>query len=182
MSKHAARRSAAGAPGRMWPLVVAILVPLLLAACDDKKAAQQPAPPPPSVGVTPAAVKGVSQAYDFVGRIKAVTTVQLRAPVEGFLKKVLFREGDDVKTGQLLYQIEKDQLQAQVDQAKANVAAAQATEANAQLQYNRSLELVKNQNVPHATADQNRANLASPKATVLQAQGSLTQAMENISH
>ena len=81
----------------------------------------------------PAAVKGVSQAYNFVGRIKAIDTVQLRARVEGFLEKVLFREGDDVKSGQLLYQIEKDQLQAQVDQAKANVAAAQATEVNAQL-------------------------------------------------
>lgn len=182
MSKHAARRSAAGAPARMWPLVVAILLPLLLAACDDKKAAQQPAPPPPSVGVTPAAVKGVSQAYDFVGRIKAVNTVQLRARVEGFLEKVLFREGDDVKTGQLLYQIEKAQLQAQVDQAKANVAAAQATEVNAQLQYNRSLELVKNQNVPQATVDQNRANLESAKAAVLQTQAALTQALVNLSY
>jgi membrane fusion protein, multidrug efflux system len=182
MSMHAARRSGAGTPARMRLLVVAILVPLLLAACDGKKAAPPPAPPPSSVGVTPATVKGVSQAYDFVGRIKAVDTVQLRARVEGFLEKVLFREGDDVKTGQLLYQIEKAQLQAQVDQAKANVAAAQATEVNAQLQYNRSLELVKNQNVPVATVDQNRANLESAKATVLQTQAALTQALVNLSY
>src|SRR6202043_2768766 len=160
----------------------AILVPLLLAACDEKKAAQAPPPPPPSVGVTPATVKGVSQGYNFVGRIKAIDIVQLRARVEGFLEKVLFREGDDVKAGQLLYQIEKDQLQAQVDQAKANVAAAQATELNAQLQYNRSLELVKNQNVPVATLDQNRANLDSAKATVLQTQAALTQALINLSY
>src|SRR5258708_39331183 len=118
MSKHAARRSAAGAPARMRPLVVAMLVPLLLAACDEKKAAQQPAPPPPSVGVTPAAVKGVSQAYNFVGRIKAIDTVQLRARVDGFLEKVLFREGDDVKTGQLLYQMGKDEPQAHADEAQ----------------------------------------------------------------
>jgi membrane fusion protein (multidrug efflux system) len=163
-------------------LAVAILAPLLLAACEEKKAAQAPPPPPPSVGVVPAAVKGVSQAYNFVGRIKAIDIVQLRARVEGFLEKVLFREGDDVNTGQLLYQIEKDQLQAQVDQAKANVAAAQATEVNAQLQYNRSLELVKNQNIPVATVDQNRANLDSAKATVLQTQAALTQALINLSY
>jgi len=181
MPMRAARLTGASGPARMRLLAAALLAPLLLAACDEKKSAQQAAPPP-SVGVTPAAVKGVSQAYDFVGRIKAVNTVQLRARVEGFLEKVLFREGDDVKTGQLLYQIEKAQLQAQVDQAKANVAAAQATEVNAQLQYNRSLELVKNQNVPQATVDQNRANLESAKASVLQTRAALTQALVNLSY
>src|SRR5260221_1993630 len=160
---------------------VAILVSLLLAGCGEKKAAPAPAPPP-SVGLTPAAVKGVSQSYGFVGRIKAIETVQLRARVEGFLDKVLFREGDDVKNGQLLYQIEKDQFQALVDEAQANLAAAQAKTVNAQLQYNRSLELVKNQNIPQATVDQNRANLQSAQAAVLQTQAALTQARVNLSY
>lgn len=161
-------------------LFAALLVAPLLAACDEK-AAQTP-PPAPAVGVAPAAIKGVAQAYNFVGRIKAVNTVQLRARVEGFLEKVLFREGDDVKAGQLLYQIEKDQLRAQVDQAKANVAAAQATELNAQLQFDRSLALAKNQNVSQATVDQNRANLDSAKASVLQTQAALTQVLVNLSY
>jgi len=165
---------------RMTALALLLVAPLL-AGCEEKKAAQAP-PPAPAVGVASAAIKGVAQAYNFVGRIKAVNTVQLRARVEGFLEKVLFREGDDVQTGQLLYQIEKDQLQAQVDQAKANVAAAEATELNAQLQYNRSLELVKNQNIPQATVDQNRANLDSAKATVLQTQAVLSQAQVNLSY
>jgi membrane fusion protein, multidrug efflux system len=182
MPRLAARYSGAIAPAGMRLLAVAVLMPLLIVGCDEKKAAQAPPPPPPSVGVTPAAVKGVSQAYNFVGRIKATDTVQLRARVEGFLQKVLFREGDDVKSGQLLYQIEKDQFQAQVDQAKANVAAAQATEVNAQLQYNRALELVKNQNIPQATVDQNRAGLDSAKAGVLQTQAALTQALVNLSY
>jgi membrane fusion protein (multidrug efflux system) len=182
MSMRAAFPCSAMAPARARLIAVALAVPLLLAGCDAKKTAQAPAPPPPSVGVVPAAVKGVSEAYNFVGRIKAIYTVQLRARVEGFLEKVLFREGDDVKTGQLLYQIEKDQLQAQVEQAKANVAAAQATEVNAQLQFNRSLELVKNQNIPVATVDQNRANLDGAKASVLQTQAALDQAKINFSY
>jgi membrane fusion protein (multidrug efflux system) len=168
------------APPRIAALV--LLMAALLAACDEKKTAQAPPPPAPAVGVAAAAIKGVAQSYNFVGRVKAINIVQLRARVEGFLEKVLFREGDDVQTGQLLYQIEKDQLQAQVDQAKANVAAAQATELNAQLQYNRSLELVKNQNIPQATVDQNRANLDGAKATVLQTQAALTQAEVNLSY
>jgi membrane fusion protein (multidrug efflux system) len=180
MSSYAAGPLFAARP-RMTALALLLLAPLL-AACDEKKAAEAPPPPAPAVGVASAAIKGVAQAYNFVGRIKAVNTVQLRARVEGFLEKVLFREGDDVQTGQLLYQIEKAQLQAQVDQAQANVAAAEATELNAQLQYNRSLELVRNQNVSQATVDQNRANLDSAKATVLQNQAVLTQAQVNLSY
>ena len=182
MSTRAAFPTGAVSPARARLIAVAIAVPLLLAGCGEKQTAQAPPPPPPSVGVVPAAVKGVSQAYDFVGRIKAIDTVQLRARVEGFLEKVLFREGDDVKAGQLLYQIEKDQFQAQVEQAKANVAAAQATELNAQLQYDRSLALVKNQNIPQATVDQNRANLDSAKASILQTQAALDQAQINLSY
>ena len=71
-------------------------------------------------------MKGVSQSFEFVGRVKAIEKVDLRARVEGFLEKVLFREGQDVKAGELLYQIEKVQFQAAVDQAKANLAVAEA--------------------------------------------------------
>jgi membrane fusion protein (multidrug efflux system) len=183
MVMRAAGRALPVLPARPWLLAAALLAPLLIAACDEKKAAQAPAAPPaPSVGVVPAAVRGVAQGYNFVGRVKAIDIVQLRARVEGFLEKRLFREGDDVKAGQLLYQIEKDQLQAQVEQAKANVASAQATVVNAQLQYNRSLELVKNQNIPQATVDQNRANLDSAKAAVMQTQAALDQANINLSY
>ena len=116
---------------------------LALAACDEHKPAAQAPPPKPAVGVRPAAMKGVSQSFEFVGHIKAIDKVDLRARVEGFLEKVLFREGQDVKAGDLLYQIEKVQFQAQVDQAKANVASAEAEATNAQLQYGRQLELVE---------------------------------------
>ena len=105
---------------------------LALAACDEHKQAAAP-PPKPAVGVRPAAMKGVSQSFEFVGRIKAIEKVEVRARVEGFLEKVLFREGQDVKAGDLLYQIEKVQFQAQVDQAKANLASAEAEATNAQL-------------------------------------------------
>ena len=153
---------------------------LALAGCEEKKTPVPP--PPPSVGVQPAVMKGISRSYEFVGRIKAIDIVDLRARVEGFLDKVLFREGQDVKTGDLLYQIEKVQYQAQVDQAQANLVAAQAKAVNAQLQYNRSLELVRNQNVPQATVDQNKANLDSAKAEILQDQAALTQAQVNLSY
>jgi len=161
---------------------VAAALLALLTGCGRTQQAAAPAPPPPAVGVQPVQMKGVARSYAFVGRIKATNTVQLRARVEGFLEKVLFTEGQDVKAGELLYQIEKTQYQASVDQASANLAAAQAQELNAQLQFNRSAQLIKNQSVAQATLDQNRANLESAKATVLQAQAALKVAQENLGY
>ncbi len=152
-----------------------------LAGCRETQQAAAPAPPP-GVGVQLAQMKGVTPSFAFVGRIKAVNTVQLRARVEGFLEKVLFTEGQRVKTGDLLFQIEKTQYQAAVEQANANLAAAQAQELNAQLQFNRSSDLVKTQAISQATVDQNRAALDSAKASVLQNKAALSVAQENLSY
>src|SRR5262249_51738743 len=105
-----------------------------------------------------------------------------RARVEGFLDKRLFREGQDVRTDDLLYQIEKAPYQAQVDQAKANLAAAQATALNAELQYKRVTELAMKQFTPQATVDQDRAAMDSGRAQVMQAEAALTEAEINLGY
>jgi membrane fusion protein (multidrug efflux system) len=153
-----------------------------LAACDRRSEAQAPAPPPPAVGVQAAMLKGVSRSAEFVGRLKAIETVQLRARVEGFLDKVAFTEGDEVKPGQLLYQIETVQYQAQLEQAKSNLAAARAQALNAELQYNRVAELVKRQNISQATVDQDKANLDAARASVLQNEAAVTLAQTNLGY
>ena len=95
---------------------------------------------------------------------------------------MLFKEGQHVKTGDLLYQIEKTQYQAAVDQAKANLAAAEAVQLNAQLQFNRADNLVKTQAVAQTTLDQDRANLDSAKASILQNKAALAIAEENLGY
>jgi membrane fusion protein, multidrug efflux system len=161
---------------------VILALALLIGGCEERKQAAAP-PPSPAVGVRPAAIKGVNESFEFVGRIKAVNKVDVRARVEGFLEKVLFREGQDVKAGDLLYQIEKVQFQAQVDQAKANVAAAEAEATNAQLQYDRNLELSKRgQVVAQAVVDQNKAAFDSARAKIMQMRAALTQAEVNLDY
>jgi membrane fusion protein (multidrug efflux system) len=150
------------------------------AAKPPQAAAAQP--PAPAVGVRLAAMKGVSQSFEFVGRVKAIEKVDLRARVEGFLEKVLFREGQDVKTGELLYQIEKVQFQAAVDQAKANLAVAEAALTNAKVEYERSLELVKRNFTPQSQVDTNKAALDSATGRVMQAKAALTQAQVNLDY
>jgi membrane fusion protein, multidrug efflux system len=167
---------------RMLMGLSAAVACVALAACKPTQQAAAPSAPPPAVGVIVAEMKGVKPALSFIGRVKAVDTVQLRARVEGFLEKILFKEGQYVKTGDLLYQIEKTQYQATVDQAKANVAAAEALELNAQFQFNRASELVKTQSGTQATVDTTRAALDSAKASVLQNKAAETIAEENLSY
>jgi membrane fusion protein, multidrug efflux system len=139
-------------------------------------------PPAPAVGVRLVTQKGVSQTFDFVGHIKAVNKVEVRARIEGFLEKVLFREGQDVKAGDLLYQIEKVQFEAAVEQAKANLAIAEAESINAKLEYSRQLELSRRQFSPQSTVDQNKAALDTAAGKIMQAKAALKQAEANLSY
>lgn len=139
-------------------------------------------PPAPAVGVRLAAMKGVSQSFEFVGRIKAIEKVELRARVEGFLEKVLFKEGEDVTAGELLYQIEKVQFLTAMDQAKANVAVAEAALTNAKVEYERSTELVKRNFTPQSQVDANKAALDTATGRVMQAKAALTQAQVNLDY
>jgi membrane fusion protein (multidrug efflux system) len=136
----------------------------------------------PAVGVRAARMRGVNQSFEFVGRIQAIDKVDIRARIEGFLDKRVFREGDEVKKGDLLYQIEKVQFQALVDQAKANLAAAEADLLNATAQYERQADLAKRQFSPQSTVDQNKAAMDVASSKVLQAKASLTQAEVNLGY
>ena len=140
------------------------------------------APLPPTVGVQPVIEKGVNRSFEFVGRIKAVNEVALRARVEGFLEKALFTEGQHVKVGQLLYQIEKVQYQAEVDRTKANIAIDEADLTNAQLQYDRSLDLSTRNFGTQATVDSNKAKLENAKGKLLFDKAAHLQAQANLDY
>jgi multidrug efflux pump subunit AcrA (membrane-fusion protein) len=116
----------------------------LLTGCEDRsETLPAVAAPPPAVSVVEVAPQDVTPSMQFVGRVAAIGTVDLRARVTGFLERgsssnsrALFIEGADVKEGDLLYLIEQPPFQAQVAAAKAQVAQAKPNlaEANATLQ------------------------------------------------
>src|SRR3984885_1078510 len=133
-------------------------------------AVAQSAPPPPAVTVQPVVSRQITEAGTFIGRIVAIDKVDVVARVAGFIEERNFKEGQQVKKGDLLFRIEQDTYKAAVDQQSANLAKAKATEVNANLQLQRSQVLVKSQNVPQATVDQLAAAEQSAQADVLQAQ------------
>lgn len=148
-----------------------------------KPTASASAPPPaPAVGVQVVGQRGVSRSFEFVGRVKAQYQVDVRARIEGFLDKVLFREGQDVKAGELLYQIEKVQYQAALDQAKGNLLVAEAAETNAKIEYDRQFGLVQRQYTSQSVLDKLKADLDSAKGRVLQAKAAVIQAQTNLDY
>lgn len=138
--------------------------------------------PLPAVTVTKVTSREVTATGDFIGRIVAIDKVDIVARVSGFIKERNFSEGQQVKTGDLLFRIEPDTYKAAVDQQDANLAKAKATEVNANLQLQRGQELLHNQNIPQSEVDQRAANAQAAHADVLQAQALLEQAKINLGY
>ena len=145
-------------------------------------AAQAPAAPPPAVVVAKVELRDLTRQKEFVGRIKSIDSVALRARVEGFLRERRFTEGAEVKAGDILFMIEPDQFQAEVDSAKAEVAKAEATIRDTSAQLARARELIRNQNIAQSTVDQRAADDARARAQLLANQAALKQAELNLSY
>ena len=73
------------------------------------------------VGTVIAERQSVTRMLEFVGRVEAVNRVEIRARVKGYLEAVLFKEGDVVKEGNPLYQIEKGLFEADVQKAQGEL-------------------------------------------------------------
>ncbi len=169
---------------------VTLPIAALLAACGAKDAAPgaggggAPAgPPPATVGVVTVANEAVALQTELPGRVSAVRVAQVRARVNGVVLQRLFREGSEVKAGQLLYQIDPAPYRAAFDSAQASLAKVQANLAQATAQVERYKPLVeanaisKQEFTTLVTAEkQAQADVATAKAAVQTAQINLDYA------
>lgn len=125
-----------------------IVIPLaaLLAACSAKDGAPGAGPggmPAAEVGVVTVAPQSIALNTELPGRVSPLRMAQVRARVNGVVLQRLFREGSEVKAGQLLYQIDAAPYKAAFDSAQATVAKAQANLAQASAQAERNQPLVE---------------------------------------
>src|SRR3954447_9219186 len=162
---------------RLFNLIAAVLCPL---AILSSARAQQPASVP--VETILAERQPVTRAADFVGRVEAIERVEVRARVTGFLQKVAFKEGDLVKQGQVLYEIEPDSFQAAVLQARGALFQAQAKFANASVQRARAEELVKTSATSRAELDRQVAAEKAAQGDVITADANLKTATINLDY
>ena len=121
----------------------AILALVLCSGCGDTKAA---APSPqPAVPVVAASVeqKDVPVRLHAIGTVEAYSMVAVKTQITGELTGVYFKEGDDVRKGQLIFTLDKRPFEAELNRAQSNLARDEAQAANARLQQNRYQALVK---------------------------------------
>src|SRR5580692_8617039 len=166
----------------MIPRLFVVVFATAVAALIGLPAEAQQAGPPPAVLVQPAELRSMTKQAEFVGRAEALEKVDLRARVQGFLGSRLFKDGDDVKEGQVVFTIEKEPFEAAVDQRKAQLAAAQATLANADQQLARTAELTRKGNAPVAQLDQRTSEQGEAKAAVMEAEANLRDAQIQLSY
>ncbi len=136
--------------------------------------AQQP--PAVTVVVKQAELRAVARDSEFVGRIEAAERVEIRARVSGVLGAPKFRDGEKVKTGQPLYDIEPELYQVAVDEKLAQLASAKADAQLAELNFDRAQELLRTNSGTRATVDQRRAELAKATAAIKMAEAALADA------
>lgn len=158
-------------------LASAVAALALLSGCGrsgagDAHASNGP-PPAPEVQVAEVALQAIRPWDEFNGRIDAVESVQLRSRVSGYIERIAFVEGQEVKKGQLLFVIDQRPYRASLASAQAQLERARAAAGLAQTQDQRARQLVAENAVSREEADTRAATLAQATAQVRAAEAEL---------
>ena len=160
---------------RFTRLTMVVAVMAIFAGCGQKPNAQAGAGgmPPGEVGVITIAPERISISNELPGRLEATRIAEVRARVAGIILKRSFREGSEVKAGDVLYRIDPATFQAAYDSAQATLAKTQATLTQSTLKAQRYKPLVEvnavsKQEYDDAVAAQKQAeaDVAAAKASV----------------
>ena len=119
---------------------------------------------------------------DALGTVQAFNTVNIKPMVDGPLIEVRFREGQDVKVGDVLAKIDARTYQATFDQSVAKKAQDEASLANARVDLVRYQKLVATAYTSGQTADTQKATVAQDEAIVRQDQAAIDTAKTNLSY
>ena len=138
--------------------------------------------PAPSVTVQEVETKSVIRSFEAPGRVVSKYRVDVMARISGYLLKSYFKEGDYVKAGQVLFQIEPTEYSNASNVAAANVKNLKAQLVYAEKQLARASELVKKDYIAKAQYDQLLSQRDALRAQLASAQASLNDANRNLSY
>nr|WP_232629861.1 efflux RND transporter periplasmic adaptor subunit [Methylobacterium sp. Leaf118] len=161
------------------PLLVAS--PLIAAALlgAGGAAAQMPGAPPPGVTVAKPVVKEIVEKDQYTGRFDPIEFVEVRARVTGYLDKILFQDGANVKKGDVLFLIDRRPYKAALEQAQASLTSAKARLAFTQTDLERAQVLSRGGNISEQVTDQRRQASQTAQADVDSAEAALRNAQLN---
>ncbi|MBP6216043.1 MAG: efflux RND transporter periplasmic adaptor subunit [Luteimonas sp.] len=162
-------------------LRAARLIPLLLAAalavaCSSNAAPGDGAPAAPDVSVADVVARPVRAWDEFSGRISAVETVDLRPRVGGYVQRVAYEEGEAVRKGDLLFEIDPRQYRAALDRAQAELERARSEAKLATAQDTRARALVEARAISREEYETRNAATAQGNAAVRAAEAAVAAA------
>ncbi|HYH05796.1 MAG TPA: efflux RND transporter periplasmic adaptor subunit [Thermoanaerobaculia bacterium] len=155
-------------------IVLLSLVSLAAAACSKTEAAK-PAPPPPGVVVTTVVQHDEPVRREWIGTTQGDVNAEIRPKVDGYLLRRVYTEGSFVRAGQLLFEVDARQAQAQLQQAQANLAQAESNLAKADRDVARYEPLAAQRAISQQELDNARSAQQAARATV----GALRAAVDN---
>mgnify|MGYP001025025815 CR=1 FL=1 len=179
ISNNAIPRKALARSGTSVPLpalVLSAVIAVVVAACDSNAAPNAEMPPPPEVSVATVLSKQVTQWDDFTGRVASPETVELRPRVSGYVDRVNYREGDEVKKGQLLFTIDQRPYRAALARAEADLERARSEALLTKSQNTRAQTLIEAKAISREEFDTRKAAAAQSTASVRAAEAAVTSA------
>jgi len=154
---------------------------LIFFSCSNKKNQQQQGPPP-AVPVTVATVTSTNAVYydQYPGTINALDQINLTSQVNGYITGIYFKDGQEVKKGQLLYTIDAQIYKANYQQAVANLQVQEANLVKAQKDADRYNELEQHDAIARQQVDYANATLEATKKQVTAAQANVASLRSNV--
>jgi len=146
-----------------------------------KSGAGAQAAPPPQVSVAQVLERRVKDWDEFTGRFQAVESVEIRPRVSGYIDEVAFKEGGQVKRGDLLFVIDPRPYKADADHAAADVKRYKTALELAQIELNRVQRLKDSGAVSQEELDERKSTVAQAEANVWASSATLEAAALNLS-
>ncbi len=162
-------------------LLAAALGFLLCAAGCGRGDADKGPPPAPEVSVAQVLEKRVKDWDEFTGRLQAVETVEIRPRVSGYIDKVAFTEGTQVRRGDLLFVIDPRPYQAEVDRLSADVKRFKTALELARIEVTRVQRLKDSGAVSEEELDERKSTLSQAEANVAGSLAAMEAANLNLS-
>ncbi len=161
------------------PIILAALA-VLGAGCS--KEVPPPQRPVPEVTVATIQLQDIPYTPSFVAQTESSRQVNIVARVSGFLDKIVYQEGELVKEGQLLFQLDQKPFQAQLASARGELQSQQARFTTAQSTLGRVKPLAEQNALSRADLDRAQGEFDAAKAAVYSAQAKVTEAELNLSY
>jgi membrane fusion protein (multidrug efflux system) len=159
-----------------------VFVALAAFAAGCSKEAPPPQRPVPEVTVIAVQPQTIPYSTNFVAQTESSRQVNIVARVSGFLDKIAYQEGEVVKEGQLLFQLDQKPFQAQLEAARGELQAQQARFKTAEANLGRVKPLAQQNALSQSDLDRAQGEFDSAKAAVFSAQAKVTEAELNLGY